>query len=124
MAYTKGMIQTLITKIQTGELNSNFTYKEAGIHFATLNALVKRGYMDKNAASKYSLTPRGAAFARIEQLTQGCEYFVLRKPDAKLGMMCSIKGADLFDAWEQPYEFDAPIELSFNKPNSPVITIV
>lgn len=99
MAYTKGMIGQLYIKFGA----KPFTYKEAGIHFATLNAAAKRGYLDKITCG-YQVTPKGLMFNQIEQTTEGYEYFTLL-PQNGIGMMCSIKGADLLDAWDNPYNF-------------------
>ena len=106
MPYTKGMIGELAAKFS---LNS-FSWRDAGIHYATLNALAKRGYLEKNDKG-YAITTKGIEFDSIETLAAGQEYFVLRKKGAKLGMMCSIKGADILDAWDNVWDWgDEPIE--------------
>jgi hypothetical protein len=86
--------------------NEGFTYKEIGIHYNTLGALVKRGYLSKDG-SKYYLEPRGYLFTRIKALAESREYFVLRKEGTTIGMMCSIKGNDILDCYENVYSFDS-----------------
>lgn len=117
MAYTTLTFPTIAKYVK--ENGNSFTWQKVGIHFATLNALVKKGYLSKNSDGSYSVTPKGKIFANIEALTQGREYFVLRKEGATLGMMCSIKGSDLLDAWERPYELDENgVWLSYTEPNA------
>ena len=62
---------------------------------------------------------KGQIFANIEHLTTGREYFCLRKKGAKLGMMCSIKGPDILDAWDNVWDWDDEgLYLSFHEPNA------
>jgi hypothetical protein len=105
MAYTKGMIGQLY--IQFGA--KPFTYKEAGIHFATLNAAANRGWLIKNG-SQYQVTQRGMIFTRIEQLASGSEFISLKKNNDTIGMLCSIRGMDLLDAWDKPYDVSGVVE--------------
>ena len=98
MAYQKGMIADLM-----GRFGANgFTWKEAGIHFATLNAAAKRGYL-KKVGTQYFVERRGAIFSRIEAMADGKEFFVLCDAGAKVGMLCSMKGMDVLDCYDQPY---------------------
>lgn len=109
MAYTKGMIGQLYIKFGA----KPFTYKEAGIHFATLNAAANRGWLIKNG-SQYQVTQRGMIFTRIEELASGSEFISLRKKDHALGMLCSVKGMDVLDAWDKPYDITDVIEYRKN----------
>lgn len=105
MAYTKGMIGQLYDKFGI----QWFTYKEAGIHFATLNAAANRGWLTKKN-SQYQVTVRGMTFNRLEQLVGGYDFISLRKKDQALGMMCSIDGMDILDAWDKPYDISDVVE--------------
>jgi hypothetical protein len=49
-------------------------------------------------------------FTRIEQLASGSEFISLRKKDHALGMLCSVKGMDVLDAWDKPYDVADVIE--------------
>ena len=101
MAYTQGLMVRIARKVDSTAL----TWQEIGVHFATLNAMVKRGYMEKTREGKYTMTRKGNMFCKIEDLVAGHEYFVLRNESAKLGMMCSLKGMDILDAWERPWQW-------------------
>lgn len=97
MAYTKGMIADLMERFG----DRGFTWKDAGIHFATLNAAVKRGYL-KKIGSEYFVERRGAIFSRIEAMADGKDFFVLTN-DGEDKMLCSMKGLDIFDCYEQTF---------------------
>lgn len=117
MAYTRETFPTIAKYVKA--YGNKFTWQKVGIHFATLNSLTKKGYLIKQGDGSYSVTEKGKIFANIEALTQGREYFCLRKDGATLGMMCSIKGSDLLDAWERPYDLDENgVWLSYHEPNA------
>lgn len=117
MAYTRETFPAIAQYVKAN--GNNFTWQKVGIHFATLNSLTKKGYLTKQSDGSYSVTEKGKIFANIEALTQGREYFCLRKEGATLGMMCSIKGSDLLDAWERPYDLDENgVWLSYHEPNA------
>ena len=123
MAYDKTTFPKIIEYLDTHQVNY-FTWKEVGIHYATLGALVQRGYLYKDNNGYYFVENKGFMFAEIERKTRNCEYFCLRKQGAKLGMMCSIKGADILDAWEKVWDWgNEPVMLSYHKPNSTEILI-
>ena len=105
MAYTKGMIKELHNRFR----DTPFTYKDAGIHFATLNAAANRGYLAKQG-NQYQVTARGLLFNRIEELYTGRSWISLRKQNHNLGMYCIVKGADVLDAWDKPYDLTDVIE--------------
>lgn len=122
MAYDKTVFPHIYNFMEKNS-TSNFTWQEVGIHYATLNSLVNRGYLDKKNGS-YTITPKGRTFAKIEAKTKGYDYFCLRKKDRTLGMMCYVKGADVFDAFDRKYDLDVDgIMLSFHKPNSEEVPI-
>ena len=105
MAYTKGLIGQLYEKFA----DTPFTYKTAGIHFATLHAAANRGYLVKQG-NQYHVAAKGLIFDRIEQLVGGYEFISLRKQNQAIGMMCSIKGMDVLDAWDKPYDLNNVVE--------------
>lgn len=111
MAYTKGLIGQLHT--QFGD--KPFTYKDAGVHFATLNALVNRDYLTKQG-SHYRIAAKGLLFNRIEEIIGDREFISLRKQNSELGMLCSLKGQDVLDAWGNTYPLDDVVEytIGFN----------
>ena len=119
MAYTKGLIGQLHNKF--GE--QSFTYKDAGIHFATLNAAANRGYLAKHGSTQTGTASERKIsetfkqlFNRIEELANGRDWISLRKASHKLGMHCSVKGADVFDAWDKPYDITDVIEYTVDGP--------
>lgn len=82
------------------------TWKELGVHYNTLGALVKRGLMAKSDSSGiYSVLPKGRMLATIIDLAADYEYITLQKVSAPLGMMCSIKGYDILDAWDNIWDW-------------------
>ena len=105
MAYTKGLIGQLHNKF--GE--QPFTYKDANVHYATLNAVANRGYLVKHG-STYTVTAKGLLFNRIEELADGRDWISLRKANHRLGMHCSVKGADVLDCWDKAYDIADVIE--------------
>ena len=114
MAYTKGLIKSLHCQFQ---LNP-FTYKDASVHFATLNALVSRGWLEKVSGNCYRVTTAGLTFSYLEDVMSGQEFFTIRLEGDVLGMMCSIKGADLLDCWGKPYVIgNTSVEILFPKEN-------
>lgn len=117
MAYSRETFSTISSFVKTR--GNRFTWNEVGIHYATLNSLVKRGYLYKDESGYYTVTTKGKMFANIEFLTAGREYFCLRKKGAKLGMMCSIKGPDILDAWDNVWDWDEEgLYLSYHEPNA------
>lgn len=117
MAYNRETFPTIARYVK--DHGNCFTWKEVGIHYATLNSLMKRGYLNKSDSGSYHVELKGQIFANIEYLTTGREYFCLRKKGAKLGMMCSIKGPDILDAWDNVWDWDDEgLYLSFHEPNA------
>ena len=119
MAYTKGMVQDLINQYGYCE----FTHKESGYHYATLNALVRRGWLVKNTRGEYCVTAKGSIFARIEKHAEGKEFIILRKKENQLGMMCSVSNGEIFDAWGTPYDVGDGVWLSAPVSNAKEIWI-
>lgn len=102
---------TLTNLIKT-KADEPFTWKESGIHFATLNAAARRGLVVKEG-TKYRLLPKAKMFAALEQLfaASNADYISLKKKGAPLGMLCSLKGFDILDAWDKPWEYIETDEL-------------
>lgn len=80
------------------------TWKELGVHYNTLSALVKRGLMAKSD-SQYEVLPKGHMLAAIMKLAADYEYVTLQKVDEPLGMMCRINGYDILDAWDNLWDY-------------------
>ena len=117
MAYTKGMIKQLIDKYG---LYQPFTWQQSGMHYATLNALVKRDYLEKDELGRYCVTKSGYNFAQVEELAGNAEFFTIHLECERLGMLCSLKGADVLDCWGNSYDIAHRNfcfqELKFNAP--------
>lgn len=109
--YTRGMIARLNEKFGTDKF---FTSSEVNLHAATLNALCNRGYLVKKG-KQYCVAAKGLIFNRIEELYADRSWISLRRAGEPLGMHCRIKGADVLDAWDKPYDVAAVVEYSFDK---------
>lgn len=122
MAYDKTIFPRIYKHIERTGI-SEFSWKDVGIHYATLNALVKRGYL-YNDNGVYGISFLGHKFAEIEERTKGVEYFCLRREGESLGMLCYIKGADIYDAFDRVFTIGpGGVLLSFHKPNSKEVFI-
>lgn len=122
MAYDKTVFPRIYKQIERIGV-SEFGWRDVNIHYATLNSLVKRGYLQNNNGT-YSVTPLGHQFAEIENRTKGVEYFCLRREGETLGMLCYIKGADIYDAFDRVFTIGSGgVLLSFHKPNSKEVFI-
>ena len=113
MAYTKGMVQNLINQYGC----CGFTHKESGYHYATLNALVRRGWLAKDTKGEYHVTHKGGIFARVEEYADGKEFITLRREGEKLGMLCSVEKGEIFDAWGTPYDVRDGVWVSYPTPD-------
>ena len=102
MAYAKGMIAQLIEKFGS----QGFTYKDAGVHFATLNAAVRRGLLSKDSKSFYHVEKKGIVFAQIEKMADSSEFFILRREGESLGKFCYLDGMTVMDCWDQPFDYE------------------
>ena len=103
MAYTKGMFKDIYKNCG---ITKTFSAKEVGIHPLTLNAAKNRGLVEKFADGKYRLTSKGVVFMTIENSAKGNNFVSLKKKDADLGMLCIVKGMDILDCWEKPWDYN------------------
>lgn len=87
-----------------------FEWTAARMHYATLNAAAKRGLVEK-VGRQYKLTAKVNKFIEIEDFMLTHEFITLKEPSAKLGMLCSLKGMDVLDAWDNPYNYSADVEI-------------
>ncbi len=85
------------------------TAKEIGLAAATLSAMARRGLIEviPGKPNKYRRIDNPAI--KIYQLLEENkddfeEFFTLRKKDAKLGMLCYIKGGEIVDCWGKRYD--------------------
>lgn len=102
--YCAGQMGQLVKNFSDGKL---FTWTEAHLHYATLNAAARRGLVEK-VGSKYRLLPKAAVFAAIEKIVmsgEGGEYISLKNDGAALGMLCSLKGLDILDCFDKPWDY-------------------
>ena len=110
MAYCMGQMRDLSHKFPSND--TKFVWTETNIHYATLNAAVRRGLLEK-VGTAYHFLPKGRAFAAMEQafLLKDREYISFRNKGAALGMLCSIKGLDIRDCWDKPWDYDGNVEI-------------
>ena len=85
------------------------TAKEIGLAAATLSAMARRGLVEviPGKPNKYRRIDNPAI--KIYQLLEENkddygEFFMLKKKDAKLGMLCYIKGGEIVDCWGKRYD--------------------
>ena len=85
------------------------TAAQIGLAAATLSAMARRGLVEviPGKPNKYRRIDNPAI--RIHQLLEENkndfdEFFTLRKKDAKLGMLCYIKGGEIVDCWGKRYD--------------------
>lgn len=97
MAYSRGLMGSLAAK-------GSGTWKELGVHYATLNSLVKRGLMEKDG-DQYKVSRKGLMLDTIEKLSEGYEFITLRKEGSRLGMLCTLKGCDILDGWDNLWDW-------------------
>lgn len=85
------------------------TASQIGLAAATLSAMARRGLVEviPGKPNKYRRIDNPAI--RIYQLLEENkndfeEFFMLRKKDAQLGMLCYIKGGEIVDCWGKRYD--------------------
>lgn len=85
------------------------TAAQIGLAAATLSAMARRGLVEviPGKPNKYRRIDNPAF--KIYQLLEENKYdydefFMLRKKDAKLGMLCYIKGGEIVDCWGKKYD--------------------
>ena len=85
------------------------TAKEIGLVAATLSALARRGLVEVIPGKPNKYRRIDNPVIKIYQLLEENkndfdEFFMLRKKDAKLGMLCYIKGGEIVDCWGKRYD--------------------
>ena len=85
------------------------TASQIGLAAATLSAMARRGFVEviPGKPNKYRRIDNPAI--KIYQLLEENkndfdEFFMLRKKDAQLGMLCYIKGGEIVDCWGKRYD--------------------
>ena len=97
--------------IKQMEENKNYTATELNTHAATMTALVKRGYVEKQDGrpASYRVTSKGRHYAFLwDYITKNCikEYIGLIKEGQEYGMLCKIKGNDILDCYDNLYDIE------------------
>ena len=85
------------------------TAKEIGLAAATLSAMARRGLIEVIPGKPNKYRRIDNPTIRIHQLLEENkddfeEFFMLRKKDAQLGMLCYIKGGEIVDCWGKRYD--------------------
>lgn len=85
------------------------TAKEIGLAAATLTAMERRGLVEvlRGSPNKYRRIENSSI--KIYQLLQDNksdydDFFVLRKKNETIGMMCYLKGGEIVDCWGNRYD--------------------
>lgn len=110
MAYECGLLN---------RIGEGGTWKELGIHYATLGSLERKGYVVKDNDGRYTLTECGRRFAVVEKLAEGHEFFCIREAGSAVGRLCYVKGSDIMDAWDHVFKLkdDVPLFFSYHTPD-------
>lgn len=92
------------------------TAKEIGLAAATLSAMARRGLIEviPGKPNKYRRIDNPAI--KIHQVLEQNkdifkEFFVVKKKDAKLGMLCYLKNGDIMDCWGNRYDVTGVCEV-------------
>ncbi len=108
MAYTKGMFKSIYRDYG---IMKTFSAKEVNIHPATLNAAKNRGLVEKLSNGYYRLTNKGVVFMTIENTAKPNGFVSLKRDTDELGMLCTVKGMDVLDAWDKPWDYNENISI-------------
>ncbi len=87
------------------------TAKELGVAAQSLTAMVRRGYVEKlnSAPTKYRKADKAKyyimAFEYINKHPNK-NHYDFYKSNEKLGMMCSIKGNDIMDCYDNIWDLE------------------
>lgn len=95
------------------------TASEIGLPAATLGALVRRGLVEAldTRPKQYRKAPGAASniYLLIEQNKDDFDtYFMLKKKDRKIGMLCSYSKNTVLDCWGNPYDLSNVNRIDFN----------
>lgn len=85
------------------------TAAQIGLAAATLSAMARRGLIEVIPGKPNKYRRIDNPTTRIHQLLEENkddfeEFFMLRKKDAQLGMLCYIKGGEIVDCWGKRYD--------------------
>ena len=85
------------------------TAKEIGLAAATLSAMARRGLVEVIPGKPNKYRRIDNPTIHIHQLLEENkddfdEFFMLRKKDAQLGMLCYIKSGEIVDCWGKKYD--------------------
>lgn len=85
----------------------SFEANQINVSPLTLNAAARRGLLIKNGR-KYNLTNKGIVYMTIVHIAEqdNDEYVHLKNPNDIYGMLCSIKGFDILNCWDKPWNYN------------------
>lgn len=96
-----------------GQMKENERYNASslGVAGATMTAMVKRGYVIKfdGKPASYQKTVKGSQYSRIWGYIESSpkqEYYSFLKKGERYGMLCRIKGNDIYDCYDKLYSID------------------
>jgi hypothetical protein len=94
------------------------TAAQIGLASATLSAMARRGLVEviPGKPNKYRRidNPSIKIYQLLEENKNDFdEFFTLRKKDAKLGMLCYLKGGEVVDCWGKRYDLTDVIRIEF-----------
>ena len=94
------------------------TAAQIGLAAATLSAMARRGLVEVIPGKPNKYRRIDNPTIRIHQLLEENkddfdEFFTLRKKNAKLGMLCYIKGGEVVDCWGKRYDLTDVIRIEF-----------
>lgn len=84
-------------------------YIKNGLHNVptqSLRAMQKRNLIAQTENGDYRLTRNAKVYVYAMELLESYEFVVLRKKDAKMGMMCYREGNDIVDCWGKIYDLE------------------
>ena len=94
------------------------TAAQIGLAAATLSAMARRGLVEviHGKPNKYRRieNPTIKIYQLLEENKDDFdEFFTLRKKDAKIGMLCYIKGGEVVDCWGERYDLTNVCKMEF-----------
>ena len=82
------------------------TAREIGIAAATLGAMARRGFVEVLNTTPKKYKKANNSIAQILQIYEEhkADYFILRKKNEKIGMLCSFSNNSILDCWGKVYD--------------------
>lgn len=94
------------------------TAARIGLAAATLSAMARRGLVEVITGKPNKYRRIDNPSIRIYQLLEENkndfdEFFMLKKKDADLGMLCYVKGGEIVDCWGKRYDLTDVCKIEF-----------